>query len=161
MHLGLGATRRSPQGYFRKAERINPFGGPLSTSQTNQVHHLLLKQNSQPKAGGFLFGVSQSIGSTPVRPNANAFGTRSNATQPAGLFPQSGKNQSLRGPSQNLPSQLGAPPFIKTKPSAKGWGFLGLSLAIRNSSLTLLRAFSYFAYSLYNRAKFEPLKSKL
>jgi hypothetical protein len=51
--LGLGATRRSPQGYFRKAERINPFGGPLSTCQTNQVHLLLLKQNPQPKAGGF------------------------------------------------------------------------------------------------------------
>jgi hypothetical protein len=125
MHLGLGATRRSPQGYFRKAERINPFGGPLSICQTNQVHHLLLKQNPQPKAGGFLFGVSQSIGSTPVRANANAFGTRSNATQPAGLFPQSGKNQSLRRPSQHLPNQPGAPPFIKTKPSAKGWGFLG------------------------------------
>jgi hypothetical protein len=31
MHLGLGATRRSPQGYFRKAERINPFGCTMFT----------------------------------------------------------------------------------------------------------------------------------
>jgi hypothetical protein len=58
-----------------------------------RVHQIT---SPQPKAGGFLFGVSQSIGSAPVRANANAFGTRSNATQPAGLFPQSGKNQSLR-----------------------------------------------------------------
>ena len=88
--LGYNASYTAPVAQLDRVGGFEPLGRGFESLRVHQIN------NPQPQAGGFLFASPGRLVRTPVRQNADAFWTRSNATQPVGLFPQSGKNQSLR-----------------------------------------------------------------